>query len=67
MSPCSPAPAGKENALSEKAKWSLALRQLVETLQLLDESDVPPEIGARLDDVIQRLRKAVELGSQRDL
>ena len=67
MSPCSPKSAGKENALGEKAKWSLALRQLAETLQLLDESDVPPEIGARLDDVIQRLRKAIELGSQRDL
>lgn len=63
MSPGSPAPTGAENALSEKAKWSLALRQLGDTLQLLDESNAPPAIGARLVDVIERLRNAIELGS----
>ena len=63
MTPCSPVSAGKENALNESAQWSLALRQLLDSLQLLDESNAPPEIGARLDEVIQRLRKAIELGS----
>jgi hypothetical protein len=66
VSPGLPAPTGGENALSEKAKWALALRQLGATLQLLDESNAPPAIGARLDDVIQRLRNAIEFGSQRE-
>jgi len=59
-----PAPAGNENALSEKAKWSLALGQLAEALRLLDESNAPPEIGARLYEVIQRVRTLIELGPQ---
>jgi hypothetical protein len=62
-----PAPAGNENALSEKAKFSLALCQLVEALRLLDEGNAPPEIGARLDEVIQRVRTLIELRHQGDL
>lgn len=67
MNPSSPASGGKDNAFNERSSWSLALRQLVETLQLLDKSNAPPDIGARLDEVIQRLRNAIELGSQRDI
>jgi hypothetical protein len=34
-------------------------------MRLLDESNAPPELGARLDEVIQRLRHAIEIGSHR--
>jgi len=36
-------------------------------LRLLDESNAPPEIGARLDEVIQRVRTLIELGPQGNL
>jgi hypothetical protein len=41
------------------SKWTLALRQLIEALQLLDESNAPPEIGAGLDLAIHRLQEAI--------
>lgn len=65
MSTCTPASAGGENALDQRAQWSVALRQLTEAMRLLDESNAPPELGARLDEVIQRLRHAIEIGSHR--
>ena len=45
---------------ADRDKWSLALRQLVDTLKLLDESNAPLEIGAEIDFAIHRLRAAIE-------
>jgi hypothetical protein len=45
-------------------KWSLALRQLTEALQLLDESCAPAEIGARLDQAICDLKNAIDRESR---
>jgi hypothetical protein len=42
-----------------ESKWTLALRQLTEALELLDESHAPPEIGAELDLAIHRLQEAI--------
>ena len=44
----------------DRDKWSLALRQLSDTLKLLDESNAPLEIGAEIDFAIHRLRAALE-------
>jgi hypothetical protein len=44
---------------SGRNKWTLALRRLTEALQLLDESNAPPEIGAELDLAIHRLQDAI--------
>lgn len=65
MSITSPAPAGSQDALDEHAKWLKALRLLREALELLDESDAPPDVGARLDSAIHWLEAAVHKSVQR--
>lgn len=44
----------------DRDSWSLALRQLTDTLKLLDESNAPLDIGAHIDLAIHCLRAAVE-------
>jgi len=42
-----------------------ALSRMQEALRLLDESDVPPQIGAQLDLAVQQLKQAItELGAE---
>jgi hypothetical protein len=60
------ASAGNENASEDYAKWSLALHRLTEALSLLDEGDAPPQLGAQLDLVIQRLKTAIAGTTQRN-
>lgn len=44
----------------DRDSWLLALRQLTDTLKLLDESNAPLEVGAQIDLAIHRLRAAAE-------
>lgn len=44
----------------DRDSWLLALRQLTDTLKLLDESNGPLEVGAQIDLAIHRLRAALE-------
>jgi hypothetical protein len=64
VSPCSPAIAGSENTSEDSGKWLLALQRLTQALELLDEGNAPPEIGAELDLTIHRLRAAIERPAQ---
>jgi len=50
----------KDEVSKDVGKWSLALDQLIEALRLLDGSDAPPEIGARLDHAIHALQDAID-------
>ena len=59
MSKTLPEPRGSQLGLPEHAKHAAALRLLREALQLLDESDAPPEFGAQLDQVIVRLERFI--------
>jgi hypothetical protein len=54
-----PPAAGDERSPENGQKWALALRQLTEALDLLDQSNAPPEIGARLTEAIDLLREAL--------
>ena len=53
------ATAGCEDIMSNQARWSSALLFLREALQLLDQSEAPPELGAQLDQVINRLEASI--------
>lgn len=52
-------PSDHEQTPEESGKWSLALRHLIEALKLLDESNAPAEIGARLDHAIHDLQDLI--------
>jgi hypothetical protein len=51
--------------LSDQARWAAALRLLQEALNVLDDSDAPPEIGAQLSMAINRLERAIHRSVQR--
>ena len=59
MSTPLPAAAGSENVLSKEAKRTAALRLLRQALQLLDESNAAPELGARLEEVIRGVEASI--------
>jgi uncharacterized protein (DUF1778 family) len=56
---------GAEDVLSDQARWAAALRLLQEALNVLDDSDAPPEIGAQLSMAINRLERAIHRSVQR--
>ena len=56
---------GSHDVLSEQGKRAAALRLLRQALQLLDEANAPPELGARLDEVITRVERSIHLGVRR--
>lgn len=64
MNNCTPARAGFESAVNARGKWSVALGHLTEALQLLDEGDAPPELGAELDLLIHRTKDAISRDAQ---
>ena len=65
MSKVDSASAGGHDVLSEHGKRAAALRLLRQALQLLDESNAPPELGARLDEVVTRVERSIYRGVRR--
>ncbi|MFL6753355.1 MAG: hypothetical protein ACJ8FI_00610 [Sphingomicrobium sp.] len=60
MARSTPAHAGKTDVRVERIQqWIVALERMVEALRLLDESHAPPDVGARLDLAIERLKEEI--------
>lgn len=67
MNNCTLARAGIESAADARGKWSVALGHLTEALQLFDEGDAPPELGAAVDLLIHRTKDAISRDAQSGL
>jgi len=60
------ASAGRQDVLSEQSRRASALRLLREALVLLDESNAPPELGAKLDEIIMALERSIHRSVRRN-